>query len=179
MKPNAQMRKRLRFEKARQFYLDKSSPSFYNATKSLVLAGYSESSARSLSHTLWAADSSARTPTVEDILPGDVKSAAEEIRNWFALMTKWRLAIQDIDDPIRLGSRTFAVISAHIERLCKIFGFLAETTRPDLNLTVNIAMMPPSQQYEEVKSMITFLVERIHALEDELHIAYDARFSLS
>jgi len=179
-KPDAQTRKKMRFEKARQLYLDKSSPGFYNAHKSLVLAGYTESSARSLAHTLFSNDPKTRTPAVTDILPEDVKSAAEEIRAWFKLMTKWRLAIQDVEDPIRLGSRTFSVISAHIERLCKIFGFLVETTKtPGLNVNINLAMMPSPQQYTEVKSMLIFLMERVRSLEDELHIPTDTRFSLS
>lgn len=179
-KPDAQTRKKLRFEQARQLYLDKTSPSFYNAHKSLILAGYTENSARSLAHTLWSVDTKDRSPSVKDILPKDVKSAADEIRSWFSLMTKWREAIKDVEDPLKLGSRTFSVISAHIERLCKIFGFLVETTKmPELNVTLNFATMPSSQQYSEVKSMLLFLIERVHSLEDELHVPIENRFSLS
>jgi len=176
--PDAQLRKKIRFEQARRFYLDPKSPGHLNAFQSLMLAGYTKNSANALAYTLFSKDPKHRTPSVASILPKDVKSAAQEIRSWFKLMTKWRIALEKEKDPVKLGSRTFAVISAHIERLCKIFGFLAETTKmPDVNITVNLASMSSPEQYTEVKSMLQFLIERVQVLEEELKIPADARFS--
>jgi len=173
-KPGSSMSRTLRYEKARKLYLDRNSPSFMNASYSLELAGYSKSSARALAHTLWKPDG---TPDIQNILPDDVKTAADEIREWFNLMTRWRKALEKVDDPIKLGSRTFAVVSAHIERLCKIFGFvLQQAEAPKTEISINFAMLPAPQQYEEAKTMVLFLMERVRALERELNIEKEKRF---
>jgi len=173
-KPGSSMSRTLRYEKARKLYLDKNSPSFMNANYSLELAGYKKSTARALAHTLWKPDG---TPDIQNILPEDVKSAADEIRGWFNLMSRWRRALEKVDDPIKLGSRTFAVVSAHIERLCKIFGFvLQQSETPKTEISINFAMLPAPQQYEETKTMVSFLMERIRSLERELNIEKGKRF---
>lgn len=117
------IKNQVREELAQKHYLNPDSPGYLNEMKSRELAGYSESYAKSASGTLWEKTD---IESIKDILPADSKNVGDELKKWFELMAKWRKALSKVDDPTKLGSRTFAVVASYIERLAKIFGLIID-----------------------------------------------------
>lgn len=113
----------VREELAQKHYLNPDSPGYLNEMKSRELAGYSESYAKSASGTLWEKTD---IESIKDILPADSKNVGSELKKWLELMAKWRNKLSQVDDPVKLGSRTFAVVASYIERLAKIFGLIID-----------------------------------------------------
>lgn len=158
--------KQIKHEIARKHYLDPTSPGFLNEKKSLMMAGYSENTANSNSGKLWeGAD-------VKDILPDNVKNAKEEMKKWLSLMARWRDRLVQVDDPVKLGSKTFAVVSSYIERLAKIFGMMVERIdKREIRANVDIDIhrgMTLEEQLEEAKVMRMLAEEQIERLEAKL-----------
>ena len=122
-KKHVSMKNQVREELAQKHYLDPDSPGYLNEVKARKLAGYSKSYANSASGTLWER---ADIGNIKDILPHDSENIGEELKKWLELMAKWRKKLSEVDDPIKLGSRTFAVVASYIERLAKIFGLIID-----------------------------------------------------
>jgi len=117
------IKNQVREELAQKHYLNPDSPGYLNEMKSRELAGYSESYAKSASGTLWE---KTNIGSIKDILPADSKNVGDELKKWLELMAKWRKKLSKVDDPVKLGSRTFAVVASYIERLAKIFGLIID-----------------------------------------------------
>lgn len=166
--------KKIRHEIARKHYLDPTSPGFLNEKKSLMVAGYSENTANSNSGKLW------EDADVKDILPDNVKNEREEIKKWLSLMAKWRDALSKVDDPLKLGSKTFAVVSSYIEKLTKIFGMMVERVdKRELRVNVDWDFSKGKtleEQLERLKFMQELGEKEIKRLEAELNIASDGKY---
>jgi len=166
--------KKIRHEIARKHYLDPTSPGFLNEKKSLIIAGYSENTADSNSGRLW------EDADVKEILPDNVKNAREEMKKWLSLMANWRDRLAEVEDPIKLGSKTFAVVSSYIERLAKIFGMMVERVdKRELRVNVDWDFRTGKtleEQLERLKFMQKLEEKEIKKLEAELNIASDGKY---
>lgn len=126
-------RKQIKHAIATKNYFDRDSETYLNEKQSLIKAGYSPTTAKAASGTLL------KDVDLEDILPDDAKNVTEELKKWMELMARWRRALSLIEDPTKIGSRTFGVVSAHIERLCKIYNLIVQRTESrSLNININV-----------------------------------------
>lgn len=182
--------KSIRFQKARKFYLDPNSKDTYLCGKrSLEKAGYAPNTANNYAHLLFK-DPKQNIPLRDDkgkirystqtvplrLDPQDIKSVTESMDKWLTLMDKWREALEKVVDPIQLGAKTFAVVSSHIERMAKIFGFIKEQSKGDTNINVHITNLPAPKQYEELKPILTVMIKRIRDLEEQMNLDKPSRF---
>ncbi len=54
-------------------------------------------------------------------------------------MAKWRDKLAEVDDPVKLGSRTFAVVASYVEKLGRIFGLIIDRQeKRELRTNVNV-----------------------------------------
>jgi hypothetical protein len=132
--------------------------------KARTLAGYSESYAKSASGTLWE---KADIESLKDILPADSKNIGDELKKWLELMAKWRKALSKVDDPTKLGSRTFAVVASYIERLAKIFGLIIDR-QERRELQVKVEEKRQVLHFESPEDEYCFRWEAIRTLNDRL-----------
>jgi len=117
------MRNQVREELAQKHYLNPDSPGYLNEVKARKFAGYSDTYAKSASGTLWE---KADIGNIRDILPHDSENIGEELKKWLELIAKWQKKLGEVDDPIKLGSRTVAVMASYIKRLAKMFGLIID-----------------------------------------------------
>lgn len=179
--------KSIKFQKARKFYLDPKSGTHLSGKDSLVKAGYALSTAKIYSHLLFKDNKNvptlpsgkpnytASTPALR-LDPQDIKSVTKSMDNWLALMDTWREALEKVDDPLQLGAKTFSVVSSHIERMAKIFGFIKEQSKGDTNINIHIMNLPLPQQYEEMKAVVLVMIKRIKNLEEQMNLDKPSRF---
>lgn len=180
--------KSIKFQKARQFYLDDKGNTYLNGKRSLMKAGYASTTAKNYSRLLFRdtkdvpsvpgtgkPDYTATSPPLH-LDPQDIKSVTESIDKWLALMDKWREALEKVPDPLQLGAKTFAVISSHIERLAKLFGLIKDQAKGDTNINIHITNLPLPQQYEEMKAVITVMIKRVRDLEEQMNLDKPSRF---
>jgi hypothetical protein len=158
------MKNQVREELAQKHYLNPDSPGYLNEVKARTLAGYSESYAKSASGTLWE---KADIESLKDILPADSKNVGDELRKWLELMAKWRNKLSKVDDPVKLGSRTFAVVASYIERLAKIFGLIIDRQERK-ELQVRVEEKRHILQFGSPEEEYRFKWEAIRTLSDEL-----------
>ena len=133
-------RKQIKHAIATKNYFDRDSETYLNEKQSLIKAGYSPTTAKAASGTLL------KDVDLRDILPDDAKDITEELKKWMELMASWRRALSLVEDPTKIGSRTFGVISAHIERLSKIFALIVERTE-SRSLNINITMTEEQMEF--------------------------------
>lgn len=169
------LQKRIKFRQARQFYLTEESDCYLNAPKSLMKAGYAESTAKTMAPLLW--EQSETTPEVR-LDPENTKSLIDELNKWMGLMSKWRESLEEVEDLSKLPPATFATISAHIERLSKIVGLIKSQSE---GTTVNIQIngLPDTEQYDKLKLILSVLFEKVKGLEGQLSINAENRFILN
>lgn len=178
--------KSIKFQKARAFYLDPKSGTHLSGKDSLVKAGYALSTAKLYSHLLFKGNKNvptlpsgkpnytASTPALR-LDPQDIKSVTASMDKWLALMDKWREALEKVVDPLQLGAKTFSVVSSHIERMAKIFGFIKEQSK-GTTINVHITNLPLPQQYEEMKAVVLIMLKRIKDLEEQMNLDKPRRF---
>lgn len=167
--------RQIKFQKARKFYLNPKSETHLKAEQSLVKAGYTPITARQYATYLFKPDPKLGTPPLR-LDPQDMKGVVEELNKWLVLMSNWREALEKVENPLELKPSTYAVISAHIERLAKIFGFIRDQAKGDTNIRVNIINLSMPQQYQELKTLVKPLMERIRKFEDEMNVDAASRF---
>lgn len=180
--------KSIKFQKARKYYLEEKGNTYLNGKRSLMKAGYAPTTAGNYSRLLFKdtkdtpsvpgtgrPDYTATSPPLR-LDPQDIKSVTESMDQWLALMDKWREELEKVVDPIQLGAKTFAVVSSHIERLAKIFGFIKEQAKGDTTINVHITNLPLPQQYEEMKEVIMVMIKRVRDLEEQMNLDKPSRF---
>ena len=95
------------------------------------------------------------------------------MKKWLGLMAKWRDRLSEVDDPVKLGSKTFAVVSSYIERLAKIFGMMVERVdKRELRVNVDWDFRigrTLEEQLEQLKFMQKLGEKEIKRLEAELN----------
>lgn len=176
------MRNRVREELAQKHYLNPDSPGYLNDVKARKLAGYNDTYAKSASGTLWE---KADIGNIRDILPHDSENIGEELKKWLELIAKWQKKLGEVDDPIKLGSRTLAVMASYIKRLAKMFGLIIDRQeKREMKAQVEEKMITfnfetPKLELDFVKCMMSIdrktaekkekeYLERIEELEEKI-----------
>lgn len=167
--------KRIKFQKARQLYLNVKSDCYLSAPKALERSGYAANTARDLAPLLFEQTES--TPELR-LDPENVEALVTELNKWLALMSKWREDLEKVKEPSKLSPSVFAVVSAHIERLSKILGLIREQAKgPTLNIQIN--GLPNAEQYDKLKLMLSVLFEKVRGLESQLEVDASNKFILN
>jgi len=176
------MRNQVREELAQKHYLNPDSPGYLNEVKTRKFAGYSDTYAKSASGTLWE---KADIGNIRDILPHDSENIGEELKKWLELIAKWQKKLGEVDDPIKLGSRTLAVMASYIKRLAKMFGLIIDRQeKREMKAQVEEKMITfnfetPKLELDFVKCMMSIegrqqkkkekeYLERIEELEEKI-----------
>ena len=153
---------KIKFERARKLFFQKDSPCYMSAKLSLKEVGYKERTAGTYAPHLF--DGVNEDTRVD---PLKTEQLEVEIARWVKLMSNWRKQLEKVDNPMSLDSKTYSVISAYIERLSKIAGFIkSEGT----DVTVNISALPHPQMYQKLTAMVTVLFQKVRELEKEMNL---------
>jgi len=134
-------------------------------------AGYSEATASDYSPDLFR--EGYRVPEFR-VDPEDRQGVLDNLNKWLGLMDAWREELSH-QSPTDIPVKTYSVISAHIERLARIFGFIKEYV-VETNIT-QINNMAIPEQYDKLKLMVNLLISKIREIEEKMNVSDGDRFN--
>ena len=151
-----------KLDEARKHYLNPDNEECYlKPMNALMKVGYTKSTAVQFAAEMYKVNYGVIDPLQKEQLQ-------DEISKWLRLMSNWRRKLEDVDDPMEIDTKTYSVISSHIERLSKMSGIIKPK---EGDVTVNINKLDMPIQYTEIKAIIPILVGKLRELEGELNVA--------
>ena len=159
-----------KLDEARKHYLNPDDKECYLKPKSaLMKVGYAACTAEQYAAEMYKVNYGIIDPLQKEALQ-------DEIRAWLGIMIKWRKKLELVTDPMEIDTKTYSLISSHIERLSKMSGII-KPKEPEININITNLDMPV--QYTEIKAIIPILVGKLRDLEGKLNVADKDKLSLS